>query len=99
MLGLREVTLHDNPELAPVFLMEQIELREELEEIESHPEGIEQLESFKTNIVGVMKALEQESNNVINNDVEGAELVVYKMQFMNKLLIAAEHLEEKLLEY
>jgi hypothetical protein len=28
-----------------------------------------------------------------------AEQIVYKMQFVNKLLIASNHLEEKLLDY
>jgi molecular chaperone HscB len=99
MLGLREVTLHDNPVLAPAFLMEQIEKREELEEIEAHPQGIEQLETFKASILGVMKTLEAEFINQIDSDLAAAEQVVYKLQFINKLLHAADHLEEKLLEY
>ena len=34
-----------------------------------------------------------------SSEFEAAEQEVYKMQFLNKLWIAADHLEEKLLDY
>lgn len=99
MLELNEVSIEDNPVLSPGFLMEQIELREELEEIGDHPSGIDQLEDFKGRVLEVMKKLESDFVAAIKNNLDLAEEAVYKMQFMNKLLIDADHLEEKLLEY
>ncbi len=99
MLELQEITIAENPVLSPDFLMEQIELREELEDIEDNPAGIDQLEDFKRRVLGVMKKLEEDFVAAISGNLEAAEEVVYKMQFMNKLLTDADHLEEKLLEY
>ena len=99
MLEMRGVAIADNPSLSPEFLMGQIELREELEEIEAHPSGIEQLEEFKGRVTTVMQSLQSDFVLAINDNLELAREAAYKLQFMNKLLTAADHLEEKLLGY
>ena len=99
MLELKEMEIADNPALSPEFLMGQIELREELEDIEANPSGIDQLEEFKGRVTTVMNSLQSDFVLAIANDLELAREAAYKMQFMNKLLTAADHLEEKLLGY
>ncbi len=100
LLGLQDVSIKDNPALDPMFLMEQIELREELEEIEAGDTAIEKLEAFKRKAKTVMKTLEADFAEAFSTaQMETAESAVYKMQFMNKLLVAADQLEEKILDY
>ena len=100
LLGLNEVTISDNPTLDPAFLMEQIELREELEEIEQMKEPLAKLDEFKDRVTQVMSTLQSSFASSYDGDELGkAEQEVYKLQFLNKLYIAADHLEEKLLDY
>ena len=47
LLGLRGVELAENPQLPPEFLMEQIELRERLEEIETGDASLEELDGSR----------------------------------------------------
>ena len=99
MLELSDVNVAENPVLSPDFLIEQIDLREQLEEIGDDPSGIDQLEEFKARVTKVTSKLETEFVAAIKDNLDAAEEVVYKMQFMNKLLHDADHLEEKLLDY
>ena len=90
----------DNPVLDPVFLMEQIELREELEEIERTDGPLATLDNFKTEVEKIMASFEEEfAASYSGGDHFKAEQAVYKLQFMNKLLLAANSVEEKLLDY
>ncbi|MEX0942176.1 MAG: Fe-S protein assembly co-chaperone HscB [Pseudomonadales bacterium] len=88
-----------NAPVEPAFLMEQIELREDLESIAEHEDALSQLDEFKAKVREVMERLESEFEVNIEKDLHAAEQSVLKMQFMNKLMIAAEQLEEKLLDY
>ena len=111
MLELKGLSIEHNPQLDPAFLMSQIELREELEEIgeafeasntgadESDDNALEQLEKFKASIQGKLKELEIAFANQFSDALETAEQTTYKMQFMNKLLVAADQLEERMLDY
>ena len=110
LLELRGITLAGNPVLAPEFLLEQIELREQLEDIEAsievpgnsaacHQAQIGHLATFKQKVDSVMTSLQIEFASAIDKDLPTAEQVVYKMQFMHRLLVAADHVEEKLLDY
>jgi molecular chaperone HscB len=100
LLELSDVKIETNPNLDPVFLMEQIELREELEEIGEADDAISQLDDFKHRVKQVMASLESSFSALYNaNELEAAEQEVYKLQFLNKLWNAADHLEEKLLDY
>jgi molecular chaperone HscB len=100
LLGLEGEDIAHNPGLEPAFLMQQIELREELEEIEQAGTSLESLDEFKGEVEEVMKSLETGFSNFYRDkDLAGAKQVVYKMQFMNKLLVAAHNVEEKLLDY
>ena len=114
LLELSGTSIEANPVLDPMFLMEQIELREELEDIESKGEAaLPLLDDYKQRIRKVMSSLLKQFGTQIeisgvgepglnpdtDKNVSRAEQTVYKMQFVNKLLVAAEHLEEKLLDY
>ena len=47
-----------------------------------------------------MKSLETGFSNFYRDrNLAEAKQAVYKLQFMNKLLVAAHHVEEKLLDY
>ena len=92
--------------------MEQIELREELEDIGVQGEAaLPLLDTYKQEVGRVMACLiddfgtqfgRQQCDGADATDAiksGRAEQTVYKMQFVNKLLIASDHLEEKLLDY
>ncbi len=100
MLGLDGMDITDNPVLDPVFLLQQIDLREELEEIERMDGPLSTLDKFKAEVEKVMSSLEEEfAASYGGGDQVKAEQAVYKLQFMNKLLLAANSVEEKIMDY
>lgn len=88
-----------NAPVEPAFLMEQITLREDLDSISEGDDAIARLDDFKAKVRGVMARLENEFEANLEKNVDAAEQSVLKMQFMNKLMVAADQLEEKLLDY
>lgn len=100
MLELSNTTIEHNPTLDPMFLMEQIELREALEDIEASGEsGLTQLDQYRSEVGSVFEDLQRDFDAQIVDSVTEAEQTVYKMQFVHKLLSEANQLEEKLLDY
>ena len=104
MLEQRGLSIEHNPSLDPDFLMSQIELREELEEIGDISSGetdsaLERLDTFKASIKKTLASLQNRFAEQFDVDLSKAEQTTYKMQFMNKLLVAADQLEEQLLDY
>lgn len=101
LLSLEGVDMQgkENASVDPGFLMEQMELREELEGIESHDDPLESLDEFKARVRVVVAELEHEFEERYPSQLPDAEQTVLKMQFMHKLSVAAEQLEEKLLDY
>ena len=97
LLQLNGCELEENPELPPEFLMEQIALRESLDELASDPDALQALGSFKQQVRQVMAGLEGEFASAIKNNLQAAEAVVYKLQFVNKLLVSADQLVESAL--
>ena len=61
-----------------------------------HPWG---RDAFKRQVTDVMKRIENQFAESVNTDMPAAEMAVYELQFMDKLLASAGQLEEKLLEY
>jgi molecular chaperone HscB len=82
----------------PMFLMEQMELREELEEIAESPEPEDVLFDFDSKVTKMFKqqllAVEQELNDALWH--QAAERV-RKLKFISKLKKEIELVEEKLL--
>lgn len=101
LLALKDVNIEDNPQLDPMFLMKQIELREQLEDIGEQAESaaLTSLDAFKADVDTRMAGLQLEFAAHYEADAGAAEQAVYKLQFINKLRQAADHLEEKLLDY
>ena len=91
------LTIDHNPQLPAQFLMRQIELREELESLEEDAAGMGKLDEFKERLKQALEVLGQEFAD--SNDDEVLLTLIYEMQFFSKLLVAADQLEEKLLDY
>lgn len=99
VLGLRGVELEDNPTLPPALLMDQIELREQLESIEDGEGGLKELDSFRQKMQETIKQVKAEFKEALDEDTDKAERLVYELQFISKLMDSANRLEEKLLDY
>ena len=106
MLELQSVSFDDENDMAldPAFLMEQIELRESLGELNKSKDPIASLNK-------IMLDIKERINVVLNSLREGLEkeqldeakkldlkLLIHKMQFLNKLQQEAEYQEENLLD-
>ncbi|MDC0067907.1 Fe-S protein assembly co-chaperone HscB [Gammaproteobacteria bacterium] len=99
VLGLRGVELEDNPTLPPALLMDQIELREQLESIEDGEGGLKELDAFCQKMQKTIKQVQAEFKEALDEDSEKAARLVYELQFISKLMDSANRLEEKLLDY
>jgi molecular chaperone HscB len=81
------------------FLMEQLELREELDNIE-HAKDSDRLESFSANVNAMVKTrMAQMVQQLDNQDWTQAADTVRKLRFLDKLRSQIEQLEEKLLDF
>ena len=101
LLKLQGIEIEHNPTLDPAFLIEQIELREKLEDIESRGDiALPTLEKYKQQIEQLLSDYEQAfADSAATFEWKQAEQTIYKMQFVNKLLVSAIQLEERLLDY
>ena len=100
MLEMSNTNIEHNPTLDPMFLMEQIELREALEDIEASGDaGLTQLDQYRADVNKVFENLQRDFDAQINDSIIEAEQTVYKMQFVHKLLAEANQLEERFLDY
>ena len=97
MLEQKGLNVDSNPQLPPDLLIKQIELREELETLEEDAAGLDGLDGFKKRLHRSMTNLGEAFADSVND--EKALTVVYEMQFLAKVLVAADQLEEKLLDY
>ncbi|WP_411176687.1 co-chaperone HscB [Klebsiella oxytoca] len=81
------------------FLMEQLELREELDEIGKAKDEA-RLESFIKRVKAQFDTRHQLMVEQLNNEMwEAAADTVRKLRFLDKLRSSAEQLEEKLLDF
>tara|TARA_B100000676_G_scaffold10458_1_gene9741 strand:+ start:1649 stop:2203 length:555 start_codon:yes stop_codon:yes gene_type:complete len=110
MLDLAGRDIRENPALDPAFLMEQIELREDLEALEAKGQGTEaeaDAERFMARLDDGIAALEVEFSGAMSGAaleggdtaLDAAEQSVYKLQFLHKLRAEASAVEERLLGY
>lgn len=106
MLELQSVSFDDEKDMAldPAFLMEQIELRESLSELDKTDEPLESLakimSDIKDRISMVLNEISKELVSPQLDDKQKSDVkqLVHKMQFLNKLQQEAEYQEEKLLD-
>ncbi|MCG1032163.1 co-chaperone HscB [Bacillus amyloliquefaciens] len=81
------------------FLMEQLELREELDEIEQAKDEA-RLARFIKRVKGMFDTRHQQMVDQLNNETwDVAADSVRKLRFLDKLRSSAEQLEEKLLDF
>ena len=95
LLELAGCRIEDNPTLDPAFLMEQIELRESLEEVDTESAVAEFVERVDRGI----RALEKTFAGAIEASLPDAEQAVYKLQFLHKLRAEAQTVEERIFGY
>lgn len=106
MLELQSVSFDDEKDMAldPTFLMEQIELREALAELNQSTDPIASLNKIMADIKsrisvviqGLREGLEQEQLDEVQKI--NLKQMIHKMQFLNKLQEEAEYQEENLLD-
>lgn len=98
MLTLRGVDLDEQGgSMDPAFLMEQMELREELEQAVHATDPETALEKVSEHLESELDALQGAFNAQIESDLSRAEETVKKMQFLVKLESEVEHIEHELL--
>jgi len=81
----------------PGFLMQQMELREQLEEIPSEDDPFEALEELADDVETMLKQLRAMfETEYAEQAYDKAAALVRKMQFLEKLAIEIENLEDRL---
>lgn len=106
MLELQSVSFDDEKDTAldPMFLMEQIELREALEEVNNAADPIESLNKImldiKKRMADIIDEVRQGLSATPLDDEQKLALknLIHKMQFLNKLQQEAEYQEENILD-
>ena len=103
-----DVDFEKNTAMSPMFLMDQMELREQLEVVGKQADPFvaidvlyeriaimqkERIEDFKAAYNRITSDIDSDGNNCHNNN---AEDIVAEMQFVEKLRIDVERLEETL---
>ena len=101
LLELQGITFDDNnTAMDPMFLMEQMELRESLAGVRGQGDPFTALMSLRDTIDAKDKAFISSLNEAFASGekpaLEGARDTVRKMQFMERLLSEVEELEEEL---
>lgn len=104
MLELQSVSFDDEKDMAldPAFLMEQIELREALEELGQNSDPVSSLNIIMADIKNRITAILDEIREDLSQDQlddkqkNKVKQLVHKMQFLDKLQQEAEYQEENL---
>ena len=104
LIELQGVVFDDqaNPVMSPMFLMQQIELREALSEVKSKadPEAAldKILAELKSSRIVVLDNLAQQLNEPENADLDKASQLMHELQFLDKLQSESEIIEEELMD-
>jgi len=95
-----DVNQVDQSDLSPVLLMEQIELREQLEELPRDEAALDKLEQLRESIEQRQADCQGQFAQVIEQgSLTDAKKQYYEMQYFAKLAAEIESLEEDLLGY
>lgn len=80
-----------------MFLMQQMEMREKLEEAMDAEDPMDILDELSEETTDLLKAFREDFSNAYDaQDYESAATVVRKMQFLEKLILEVDRLEDKL---
>jgi molecular chaperone HscB len=99
LLQIKGVAFDDEKEttVEPAFLMEQMELREALAEVSTSEDAFAKLNSIMQDIAKSITQMLEEYNECVKiGDFSKAKAIVQKLQFLEKLKIESEILEEEL---
>ncbi|WP_020683721.1 Fe-S protein assembly co-chaperone HscB [Marinobacterium rhizophilum] len=102
LLKLRGIDTHNESStvMDPLFLMQQMELRERVEEAPQHADPEAELAALAEDVDKMMAPLQAEFCNEIlapeETSVNAAAVAVRKMQFLDKLRREIERLEDEL---
>lgn len=105
LLELKGVEISDTEKstVEPAFLMQQIDLREALDEINQAQNPLEELENMRAQVNAILSTLMADFTAHLGDEsaasLETATTVVYKMQYMTKLINEIDVQEEELLDY
>ena len=105
LLELRgiELTESEHTAVEPGFLMEQIELRETLEEINGAEDPVKELDQLRSTVDAVINELDEQFARCwqenTSSSLDDAIMTVRKMQYMTKLKHEIDLKEEELLDY
>ncbi len=102
LLQLRDIDVDqvDQSDLSPALLLEQIELREQLEELPRDESGLDRLEQLRESIKKrQVESQEQFARFIKHENLVEAKKRYYEMQYFAKLTTEIESLEEDLLGY
>ncbi|MFK5893686.1 MAG: Fe-S protein assembly co-chaperone HscB [Pseudomonadota bacterium] len=105
LLGL-ELKDHETT-MDPLFLMQQMQLREQLEQVKEQPEPYPDLEKMQADVakklslyikdlITLFVSTNQKNDSVDHEILEKIKNIILKMQFLNKLQQQCEELEEDL---
>jgi len=91
-----------NPVMDPMFLMQQMELREGLSEVKSNPDPEAALDKIlaelKTSKKAILTKLAEQLNTPDNADLDKASQLMHELQFLDKLQHESEIIEEELMD-
>lgn len=90
----------EQTDLSSELLLEQIQIREELEELPRDESALDELEQLRNRIAERLTKCQQEFAKALGNNRHSlAKRSYYEMQYFAKLVIEIESLEEDLLGY
>ena len=99
LLELSGVSFSDEVETSkdPLFLMQQMELRESIEDVVDANDPLDELDSIRKDVKTQFQALEQDfQQNYASNELEKSKEIVLKMRFIERIFGEIRRLEEKL---
>lgn len=99
LLELSGVSFSDEVETSkdPLFLMQQMELRESIEDVVDASAPLDELDSIKKDVKTQSQALEHGfQQSYASNELEKAKETALKMRFMERIFGEIRRLEEKL---
>lgn len=99
LLELSGVSFDDEVETSsdPMFLMQQMELRESIEDASEADEPFDELDDIKKTVKNQTEQFEQDFNSLYETgDYDKAKIIVLKMRFMERIFDEIRRLEEKL---
>lgn len=104
ILELQGVVFDDqvNPVMDPMFLIQQMELREALSDVKSKPDPESELDkilaSLKMAKKDILEKLAEQLNSPETADLDKASQLMHELQFLDKLQSESEIIEEELMD-